>query len=46
MNGAQDMGGMMGFGPVVPEKDEPETSPRQVVARTVTYLRNQQDKMR
>jgi nitrile hydratase subunit beta len=23
MNGAQDMGGMMGFGPVVPEKDEP-----------------------
>jgi hypothetical protein len=29
----------------LPEKDEPETSPRQVVARTVTYLRNQQDKM-
>jgi len=23
MNGAHDMGGMMGFGPVVPEKDEP-----------------------
>jgi nitrile hydratase len=23
MNGAQDMGGMMGFGPVVPERDEP-----------------------
>ncbi len=23
MNGAQDMGGMMGFGPVQPEKDEP-----------------------
>jgi nitrile hydratase len=23
MNGAQDMGGMMGFGPVRPEKDEP-----------------------
>lgn len=23
MNGAQDLGGMMGFGPVVPEKDEP-----------------------
>jgi nitrile hydratase len=23
MNGAQDMGGMMGFGPVAPEKDEP-----------------------
>jgi nitrile hydratase subunit beta len=23
MNGAQDMGGMMGFGPIVPEKDEP-----------------------
>jgi hypothetical protein len=29
-----------------PEADEPETSPRQVVARTWTYLRNQQDKMR
>ena len=23
MNGAQDLGGMMGFGPVVAEKDEP-----------------------
>ena len=23
MNGAQDLGGMMGFGPVVPEQDEP-----------------------
>ena len=23
MNGAQDLGGMMGFGPVVPEPDEP-----------------------
>jgi nitrile hydratase subunit beta len=23
MNGAQDLGGMMGFGPVTPEKDEP-----------------------
>jgi hypothetical protein len=30
----------------LPEKDEPETSPRQVVARTLTYLHNQQDKMR
>jgi hypothetical protein len=30
----------------LPEKDEPETSPRPVVARTLTYLRNQQDKMR
>lgn len=28
-----------------PGKDEPETSPRQVVARTLTYLTNQQDKM-
>ena len=28
------------------EEGEPETSPRRVVARTVTYLRNQQDKMR
>jgi hypothetical protein len=27
------------------EPDEPETSPRQVVARTLTYLTNQQDKM-
>jgi hypothetical protein len=30
----------------LPGKDEPETSPRQVVARTLTYLTNQQDKMR
>jgi hypothetical protein len=30
----------------VPEKDESETSPRQVVAKTLTYLVNQQDKMR
>jgi hypothetical protein len=29
----------------LPEPDEPETSPRPVVARTLTYLRNQQDKM-
>jgi hypothetical protein len=29
----------------LPEKGEPETSPRQVVARTLTYLRNQQGKM-
>jgi hypothetical protein len=29
----------------LPGQDEPETSPRQVVARTLTYLRNQQDKM-
>jgi len=29
-----------------PAEDDPETHPRQVVARTVTYLRNQQDKMR
>ena len=28
-----------------PEEDEPETSPRQVVATTLTYLRNQQGKM-
>ncbi|HEV3260701.1 MAG TPA: hypothetical protein VG013_27855 [Gemmataceae bacterium] len=28
-----------------PEQDEPKTSPRQVVARTLTYLGNQQDKM-
>jgi hypothetical protein len=28
-----------------PEPDEPETSPRPVVARTLTYLRNQQDRM-
>ena len=30
----------------LPEEGEPETSPRQVVARTLTYLRNQQGKMR
>jgi hypothetical protein len=30
----------------LPEPDEPETNPRQVVARTLTYLSNQQDKMR
>jgi len=30
----------------LPGKDEPETSPRQVVARALTYLTNQQDKMR
>lgn len=30
----------------LPGKDEAETSPRQVVARTRTYLTNQQDKMR
>jgi hypothetical protein len=29
----------------LPEQDEPETSPRQVVARALTYLGNQQDKM-
>lgn len=29
-----------------PEADEAETSPRQVVATALTYLRNQQDKMR
>jgi hypothetical protein len=29
----------------LPEEDEPETHPRQVVARTLTYLRNQQGKM-
>ena len=29
----------------LPEKGEPQTSPRQVVARTLTYLRNQQGKM-
>ncbi|MFZ2106094.1 MAG: nitrile hydratase subunit beta, partial [Roseiarcus sp.] len=23
MNGAQDLGGMMGFGPIAPEADEP-----------------------
>ncbi len=30
----------------LPEKDEAETSPRQVVARALTYLQNQHDKMR
>jgi hypothetical protein len=30
----------------LPGKDDAETSPRQVVARTLTYLTNQQDKMR
>jgi hypothetical protein len=29
----------------LPEKDEAETSPRQVVSRTLTYLENHQDKM-
>jgi hypothetical protein len=29
----------------LPAKDEAETSPRQVVARTLTYLENHQDKM-
>jgi hypothetical protein len=29
----------------LPEKGEADTSPRQVVARALTYLRNQQDKM-
>lgn len=29
----------------LPEKDEPETSVRKVVARTLTYLHNHQDKM-
>jgi hypothetical protein len=29
----------------LPQEDEAETSPRQVVARAVTYLGNQQDKM-
>ena len=29
----------------LPEADEPQTSPRQVVARALTYLRNQQGKM-
>jgi hypothetical protein len=29
----------------LPEKGEAETSPRQVVARALTYLRNQQEKM-
>jgi hypothetical protein len=30
----------------LPEQDEPQTSPRPVVARALTYLGNQQDKMR
>jgi len=30
----------------LPEKDEAETSPRQVVSKTLTYLGNHQDKMR
>ena len=30
----------------LPEAGEPETSPRQIVATALTYLRNQQDKMR
>jgi len=30
----------------LPEEDEPETSPRRVVDRALTYLQNQQDKMR
>ncbi len=30
----------------LPQEGEPETSPRPVVARALTYLRNQQDKMR
>jgi hypothetical protein len=30
----------------LPEQDEPQTNPRPVVARALTYLRNQQDKMR
>ncbi len=30
----------------VPAEEEPETSPRQVVAQTLTYLGNHQDKMR
>jgi hypothetical protein len=30
----------------LPEKDEPETSPRWLVDRTLTYLRNHRDKMR
>jgi hypothetical protein len=29
----------------LPEEDEPQTNPRQVVARALTYLRNQQGKM-
>lgn len=30
----------------LPQKDEPETSPRRVVDKTLTYLGNHQDKMR
>lgn len=30
----------------LPEKGEPETSPRQVVSKTLTYLQNHQDKMK
>jgi hypothetical protein len=30
----------------MPDQDEPETSPRQVVARALTYLQNHKDKMR
>ena len=30
----------------LPEKDEAETSPRQVVSKTLTYLENHQDKMK
>jgi hypothetical protein len=30
----------------LPHQDEPETSPRRVVAKTLTYLGNHQDKMR
>jgi hypothetical protein len=29
-----------------PDKEEPTTSPRQIVARTLTYLQNHKDKMR
>jgi hypothetical protein len=30
----------------VPDKDEAETAPRRVVAKTLSYLRHQQDKRR
>jgi hypothetical protein len=30
----------------LPDKDEPETSPRQVVSKALTYLSNHQDKMK
>jgi hypothetical protein len=30
----------------LPEKDEPQTSPRQVVSQALTYLQNHQDKMK